>query len=84
MADFNNVKIEPHLNLRIGKTNARKQGGDGGQVFLITEHLQGTGEITTNGGNGDIGGKGGKVHIQAKINDFTGKITADGGKGGEY
>ncbi len=81
--DINNIKFEPHIKLpkiQFGKNGKIGQGGDGGQVVIITEKLLGDGEITTDGGDGIIGGKGGKIHIEARIDKFQGKLSANGGR----
>lgn len=80
MYDCNNVKLEPHFKLQFGKGGKKGQGGDGGQVILMTENLSGEGRITTDGGDGEIGGKGGHVYIDAKENKFKGGISAKGGR----
>lgn len=54
-------------------------GGDGGEIFIISEKLSGSGNILSDGGPGDIGGKGGKIHIEASNNQFKGKVSAVGG-----
>lgn len=81
MGDISGIKLEPHLNLRFGKAGKKAQGGEGGEIFIFTEKIQGMGEIAADGGDGQVGGKGGRVHIQAKENDFKGKVSARGGKG---
>lgn len=83
MGDINNIKLEPHFNikslLRIGKSTDISKGGDGGQIVIISEHISGEGKIIADGGDGTPGGKGGNIQIQAKNNSFTGNISARGG-----
>lgn len=80
MADINNIKLEPHFKLNIGKAGQKGNGGEGGTILIITEDLSGTGTISSDGGDGIMGGKGGKVIIEAKRNKYKGKISATGGK----
>ncbi len=56
------------------------RGGNGGQVFIITEKMSGDGSISVDGGAGKIGGNAGKIHIESKVNNYAGKISAKGGK----
>lgn len=56
------------------------RGGDGGQIFIISEQINGDGLISTDGGSGEVGGNAGKVHIESKINNYSGTISAKGGK----
>lgn len=56
------------------------RGGNGGQVFIISERISGNGLISVDGGNGEVGGNAGKVNIESKINNYSGKISARGGK----
>lgn len=56
------------------------RGGDGGQIMLIGEHLTGKGQISVDGGDGEIGGNAGKIHVQIRDNQFEGKISGKGGK----
>lgn len=81
MADINNVKIEPHLNLKFGRTGKSNRGGDGGSIFIFTKKMKGSGKILVDGGDGNTGGDAGKVHIHTDDNQFKGKISAKGGKG---
>jgi len=59
-------------------------GGDGGEIFIFSKKIAGSGSISANGGIGDIGGKGGKVHIETEKNEFTGNISASGGDANSY
>ncbi len=54
-------------------------GGDGGSIFIISEKLTGSGNISANGGDGDIGGRGGKVRVETIENKFKGNISTNGG-----
>lgn len=60
-----------------------KKGGEGGQVFIITENISGNGKITADGGDGEMGGNAGKIHIESKTNNYSGNISAKGGKSTE-
>jgi hypothetical protein len=80
MVDFNNIKVEPHLKLIIGKSSKNGNGGDGGSILIFSEHIKGNGKITADGGKGKKGGKGGNINIIAKKNEFGGEISAKGGE----
>jgi len=84
MPDINNIKFEPHLNLpkiQFGKkSNDNKKGGQGAEVFIFSRNITGSGEIITDGGDGDEGGDAGVVRMISESNHFLGKISAKGGK----
>ena len=66
-------------NWQIEKLNNRKNGGDGGEILIISRKLSGNGKIEADGGNGYVGGKGGNVTLISDSNQFTGKVSAKGG-----
>lgn len=55
------------------------KGGHGGQVFIFSKKISGSGLITVDGGDGIIGGNAGKIHIEVEENDYSGSISAKGG-----
>jgi hypothetical protein len=65
----------------------RAGGGSGGSVWLTASRLAGTGDILSNGGQGNEnggGGGGGRIAVFFDENNFIGAITAHGGKGWEW
>jgi len=77
MTDFNNVKIEPHFKLGVGKSE--KTGNGEGSILIFTEKLTRDGKILARGGRGKHGGKGGNINIITKNNDFNGEVSVKGG-----
>ena len=85
----NGVEIMGRI-LADGQTGGGNQAGSGsgGSIFVETSKLSGTGEISANGGAGEVGGGGGRV---AAVYDYVGtdgddlndlkNITAFGGHG---
>lgn len=72
-----NATISPSPSPSI---TSEEMGGDGGEIFIISNNFSGNGLISASGGEGNKGGKGGKVHIETVNNNFTGEIVAEGGK----
>lgn len=77
---IDNLNLVKDLKLTFGRGAKKGQGGDGGQILIVSEKIKGKGAISTDGGDGLAGGKGGKIHIKTKQNLFSGKISAKGGK----
>lgn len=74
------IFLRENLGKRIINDKILTRGGNGGQIYIITESLEGGGIITADGGDGDIGGQGGKIYIDAKKNNYKGVISAQAGK----
>ncbi len=76
-----NATVSPSASLSksVSSSSSPSLGGDGGEIFIISEKLTGSGNILSDGGNGDIGGMGGKVYVKTGDNQFKGNISAVGG-----
>lgn len=73
-------KSDRLMNINTTQSIDLKKGGDGGQIFIISENISGNGKITADGGDGEMGGNAGKIHIESKTNSYSGNISAKGGK----
>lgn len=73
------VSLSPSESQSMSPSPSPSIGGEGGEVFIISQKLTGAGNIAAEGGDGNIGGKGGKIHIESKDNQFKGNISVVGG-----
>lgn len=73
-------KLQVILNLGNKKKFSHGSGGDAGQIFIAARKIEGSGRITADGGEGNIGGKGGRITLISEDNQFGGEISAKGGK----
>ena len=57
-------------------------GGSGGSIYIITNILEGSGQIIANGGQGydslGGGGSGGRIAIYSQTNNFQGIVQVEG------
>ena len=78
MIDINAIR-NLNFKLNIGKGGKYGEGGDAGSIFIFTEKITGSGEITAEGGFRNKGWRGGQIKTIAGENKFTGKFSVKEG-----